>query len=67
MNDKLESAVWFKASHSNGQAECVEVAILAGVVGARDTKDRGRATLCFPRQQWQEFVAGAGEGRFDRA
>ncbi|MEU2608635.1 DUF397 domain-containing protein [Streptomyces albus] len=63
--NELESAVWFKSSRSNGQAECVEVAFLADVVATRDTKDRDRATLVFAPQQWQAFVTSAAQGHFD--
>ncbi|GHJ21546.1 DUF397 domain-containing protein [Streptomyces albus] len=66
MNDELESAVWFKSSRSNGQADCIEVAFLTDTVATRDTKDRDRATLTFGREGWQSFIRSTVSGHFDR-
>ena len=48
-----EHAAWRKSSHSGGAAnECVEVAPLTDLTGVRDTKDRGRGHIEFPRSAW---------------
>ena len=38
---------WRKASYSNGQGRCVEIASSAGDVAVRDTNDRDGDTLTF--------------------
>ncbi len=58
--------VWRKSSHSSDSANCVEVAILPGVVGVRDSKDRGGPVLVFGHGGWRGFVADVRAGRFDR-
>ncbi|WP_037908632.1 DUF397 domain-containing protein [Actinacidiphila yeochonensis] len=61
----LTSAEWFKSSRSNGQQNCVEVAILPAVVAVRDTKDKGRGPILeFSPAVWQEFVTSAADGAF---
>lgn len=65
---ELMSAKWRKSSRSgaNGNA-CVEVADnLPGVVGLRDSKDRGGPVLALPRGGWAAFVAGIKGGDFAR-
>jgi Domain of unknown function (DUF397) len=47
---------WRKASYSNGQGNCVEVADTARVVLVRDTTDRDGAMLSVPAQAWQDFL-----------
>jgi hypothetical protein len=57
-------ADWRKASHSNGQGQCVETASRAGVVAVRDTTNRDGGTLAFSAQAWHSFAAklkGAAE------
>ncbi|MCK8676624.1 DUF397 domain-containing protein [Streptomyces lichenis] len=53
----LTGAIWFKSSRSNGDRNCVEVAILDdGRVATRDSKERGQgAALVFATHQWQAF------------
>lgn len=52
----LTTARWTKSSRSSPTANCVEVAVASDVVGVRDTKDRGGATLVFPSDRWADFV-----------
>jgi hypothetical protein len=52
-----EQGNWRKASYSNGQGDCVEVADTARVVLVRDTKDRDGATLAFSADAWRRFLA----------
>ena len=49
---------WRKASYSNGQGDCVEVADAARVVLVRDTKDRDGATLAFTPEAWRALTEG---------
>jgi hypothetical protein len=51
-----DSGNWRKASYSNGQGDCVEVASLTGSVAVRDTKNRGGAALSVPAEAWQAFT-----------
>jgi hypothetical protein len=61
----LTGAVWRKSTRSdNGGATCVEVATnLSGVVGVRDSKDRGGPVLAFGPAAWTGFMAAATSGR----
>jgi len=67
MSDRdLSAARWKKSSHSNGQANCVEVAAnLPGVVAVRDSKNPGGPKLTFSLNDWDAFIAGAKDGEFD--
>lgn len=62
-------AVWCKSSWSGSNGgQCVEVAVLAGVVGVRDSKDGGYGPiLIFNPGEWGAFVAGAVGERSARA
>jgi hypothetical protein len=42
-----------KSTHSNGNAECIEV---APGVKVRDTNDRGGVTLAFSGDAWSTFT-----------
>ncbi len=56
--NEMPDARWRKSRHSNGQAACVEVAALPGVVAVRDSKDPAGPALTFTRAQWRSFTAG---------
>ncbi|MER7891321.1 DUF397 domain-containing protein [Micromonospora sp. NPDC094482] len=60
----LIGAIWHKSTRSdNGGSTCVEVATnLAGVVGVRDSKDRGGPVLAFAPAAWTGFLAAATSG-----
>ncbi|MCX4749577.1 DUF397 domain-containing protein [Kitasatospora sp. NBC_01287] len=63
----LTRAVWRKAKKSQGNGECVEVAVLDGVVAMRDSKQHGRGpVLVFTPAEWDAFLDGAKGGEFDR-
>lgn len=55
----LSGAAWVKSRHSNGQANCVEVARnLPGAVAVRDSKDPHGPALVFTPADWAAFTAG---------
>ncbi|WP_326688041.1 DUF397 domain-containing protein [Streptomyces sp. NBC_01795] len=66
MSERETATAWVKSSRSDGQGNCVEVALLGSEVAARDTKDRERATLSFSPPQWQAFIRSTALGQFDR-
>ncbi|MEU5850961.1 DUF397 domain-containing protein [Saccharopolyspora shandongensis] len=58
----LPDAAWFKSSYSATQNACVEVAMVPGAVGVRDTKDRDGGTLVFDSTAWTSFLAHVKTG-----
>ena len=54
----LCGALWRKSSYSNGQANCVEVALRDGqaAVAVRDSKAPDSPALLFSTQAWQRFT-----------
>jgi hypothetical protein len=55
----LSGAAWAKSRHSNGQANCVEVARnLPDAVAVRDSKDPHGPALVFTPADWAAFMAG---------
>ena len=56
---------WRKATASS-TGGCVEIAPLGnGIVGVRDSKDRGGAVLRYTTREWIAFLTGAKQGEFD--
>ena len=49
----------------DGNSNCVEVAIIADVVGVRDSKNRKQSPLRFSRSEWIAFIKGVKAGEFD--
>jgi hypothetical protein len=63
---EFSSAVWQKSSRSNGGGyECVEVAVVPGRVGVRDSKDRSGPALMLPPSAWRAFMHDVQVGSFD--
>jgi hypothetical protein len=63
--EALEGATFRKANGCSDKS-CVEVALTEGIVGVRDSKDRGRGpVLAFTESEWASFLAGAKSGEFD--
>lgn len=56
---------WRTSSRSNGQQACVEVAVVPGRVGVRDSKDRSGPALVFGPSAWRAFVGDVRHSGFD--
>jgi hypothetical protein len=55
----LTAATWTKSSRSNGQAACVETALVGqGIVPVRDSKVEQGPVLFFGSDTWSAFVVG---------
>ena len=64
--DPLTDATWRKATASDANSGCVEVAFLPdGRVGVRDSKDRTKPALAVTARTWARFLTGAKAGQFD--
>lgn len=49
---------WHKSSYSgNSNNDCVEVALLVGAVGVRDSKNAGGPVLAFSEAAWRAFAS----------
>jgi Domain of unknown function (DUF397) len=59
---------WIKSSYSGSEANCVEVAVSTDGehVYVRNTRDRNGGVLDFTAAEWAAFLAGAGDGEFNR-
>jgi len=64
--DPLAGAAWRKATASDANSGCVEVAFLLGSrVGIRDSQDRSKPALAVTTYAWVSFLALAKGGQFD--
>ena len=62
----LSQAAWFKATASQNNGGCVEVAVnLPGIVAIRDSKDPAAGVHVIRPDAFAAFVAAAREGKFD--
>ena len=68
----LSQVTWRKSRRSGNGANCVEVAVANSVpVGAerlflvRDSKNPEGAILSFAPNEWDAFISGVKNGRFD--
>ena len=57
-------AIWRKSTFS-GLNGCVEIAVLDGQIGVRDSKDRNGPILLFTHIEWNSFLNGVKDGQFD--
>ncbi|MGW1677966.1 DUF397 domain-containing protein [Saccharopolyspora sp. NPDC002376] len=62
----LAGASWTTSSYSGGNGNCVEVAVGVGRTGVRDTKDRAGGVLVVSASRWEDFLAAAKSGCYDR-
>ncbi|MEV4746934.1 DUF397 domain-containing protein [Streptosporangium sp. NPDC049248] len=61
----LPDVAWYKSSQSDGQNNCVEVAMLAQrYVAVRDSKDKNGPALIFAAGQWETFIGSVKGGFF---
>lgn len=58
----LGSARWRKSSLSTDQANCVEVAVAAGTVAVRDSKNPAGGVLAVPLPAWTAFTTAVRTG-----
>ena len=64
--DPLADAVWRKATASDANSGCVEVAFLTDrLVGVRDSKNYSMPALAVSAHAWTTFLAAAKAGQFD--
>lgn len=65
-SDPSTGATWRKATASDANSGCVEVAFLSdGLVGVRDSKDRAKPALAVSTHTWNRFLACVKAGQFD--
>ena len=65
-NDGTSGAVWIKSSLSAANSNCVEAARLSGGnIGVRDSKNPHGGILRFTRAEWNAFLGGVRNGKFD--
>lgn len=63
--DPFAGAAWRKATASDANSGCVEVAFLPdGRIGVRDSKTRSKPALAVSAASWARFLAGAKAGQF---
>jgi hypothetical protein len=63
MSTDRKHSGWRKSSASY-DGNCVEVAVSAGSVLVRHTKDRDGGTLAFTVGEWEAFLQGVANGEF---
>ncbi|WP_433792615.1 DUF397 domain-containing protein [Actinoplanes sp. CA-252034] len=61
----LADATWRKSRRSSDDGTCVEVAVVAGGVAVRDSKNREGGALKFTYAEWVAFIGGIKAGAFD--
>ncbi|MGA4838151.1 DUF397 domain-containing protein [Streptomyces sp. G45] len=62
----IQNAVWRKSSHSGGNGNCVEIAVLdGGDVAVRNSRFPEGPALIYTKDEIAAFLAGAKGGEFD--
>lgn len=68
----LSHVTWRKSSHSGNGSDCVEVAVTEVPRGSasrsvlvRDSKNPSGAVLAFAPVEWNAFIKGIKNGKFD--
>jgi hypothetical protein len=62
----LSDALWRKSSYSNGQAKCVETAVIgqdSRLVAVRDSKSPVGQVLTFRPSAWRRFIISVQAAR----
>lgn len=62
---ELSGEMWRTSSRSSADRDCVEVAVVPGRVGVRDSKNRSGPALLVPPSAWRAFVGDLQRGGFD--
>jgi hypothetical protein len=65
LSDAACDDVEWRKSTMSGSYDCVEVALLAGRVVVRDSKDQRGPVLSFTLGEWDAFIGGVRNGEFD--
>jgi len=69
MLERMSDAIltdWRKSSFSFSNGNCAEVGTAPGVVGVRDTRDRGAGpVLLFAADSWRAFATALKAGTLD--
>ncbi len=60
----LDGARWHKSSRSTDKANCVEVAVTAGVVAVRDSKHPTGGVLAVSPHAWTTFTTALRDDDF---
>jgi hypothetical protein len=60
----FRSARWRK-SRSSSETNCVEVALVDGVIGVRDSKNPSGPVLAFTWAEWTAFLSGVRGNEFE--
>ena len=63
--DGRERLNWRKARRSMNAGNCTEVAVAAGVVAVRDSKDPHGPVLRYSAGSWRSFLVTAKMGNLD--
>ncbi|MDQ3760494.1 MAG: DUF397 domain-containing protein [Actinomycetota bacterium] len=59
----LSGARWRKSTRSSDVANCVEVAVTAGTVAVRDSKNPASSVLAVPPHAWTAFTTAVRTGK----
>jgi hypothetical protein len=64
-DEEVASLSWVKASFSNHNGACIEIASTTDKIAMRDSKDPGGPILVYTPIEFRAFLEGARNGEFD--